>query len=100
MPPLDPEVADLAPDEPTLTPYDQQHAVTYVRLLDAEKDNADWQEVVRIVLHIDPAAEPVAPAVLTRVIWLAPSGWHATVIVNSSPADGRRTNDETCLKQT
>ena len=58
MPPLDPKVEDLAPDEPALTPYDEQHAVTYVRLLDAEKDNADWQEVVRIVLHIDPAAEP------------------------------------------
>ena len=58
MPPLDTEIADLAPDEPTLTPYDRQHAVTYVRLLDAEKDNADWREVARIVLHIDPAVEP------------------------------------------
>ena len=80
MPPLDPEVADLAPDEPTLTPYDQQHAVTYVRLLDAEKDNADWQEVVRIVLHIDPAAEPVRArgayeSHLARAKWVARHGY-------------------------
>ena len=95
MPPLDAKVADMAPDEPTLTPYDEQHAVTYVRLLDAETDNADWQEVARIVLHIDPAARSrLAPAVLSTVIWLARSGWHATAIVISRRADGRRTNDE------
>ena len=50
MPPLNAKVADTAPDEPTLTPYDEQHAVTYARLLDAEKANADWQEVANIVL--------------------------------------------------
>jgi len=55
MPPLDPDLADLAPSEPALTPYDQEHAVTYMRLLDAE--GADWREVVRIVLHIDPDRE-------------------------------------------
>ncbi len=54
MPPLNAKVVDLAPDEPTLTPYDEQHAVTYARLLDAEADNADWREVARIVLQIDP----------------------------------------------
>src|SRR5260370_1296373 len=27
-PPLDPDVADLAPAEPALTPYDQEHAIT------------------------------------------------------------------------
>ena len=80
MPPLDPKVEDLAPDEPTLTPYDEQHAVTYVRLLDAEKANADWQEVVRIVLHIDPAAEPTRArgayeSHLARAKWVARHGY-------------------------
>lgn len=80
MPPLDPKVADLAPDEPTLTPYDQQHAVTYVRLLDAEKDNADWQEVVRIVLRMDPTVEPARAlrcyeSHLARAKWLARHGY-------------------------
>ena len=39
-----------------LTGYDE-HLVTYLRLLDAETDGADWTEVARIVLDIDPARE-------------------------------------------
>ena len=58
MPQLHVKVADTAPDEPALTAYDKEHAVTYARLLDAEADNADWREVARIVLHIDPLSEP------------------------------------------
>ena len=65
MPPLEPTVADSAPDEPALTSYDEQHAVTYARLLDAEADKADWHEVARIVLRIDPASEP-ARALMVR----------------------------------
>jgi hypothetical protein len=57
-PPLDPSVADLAPREPVLTPYDEEHLITYLRVLDADADNADWQEVARLVLHIDPVLEP------------------------------------------
>jgi hypothetical protein len=80
MPPLNAEVADTAPDEPTLTSYDEQHAVTYVRLLDAEKANADWQEVASIVLQIDPVAEPdrarrAYDSHLARAKWLARHGY-------------------------
>jgi hypothetical protein len=32
--------------------------VTYLRLLDAARDGADWTEVARIVLHLDPDREP------------------------------------------
>ncbi len=55
---LDPDVADEAPTAESITPYDEQHFVTYLRLLDAEAEGADWREVARIVLHLDPAAEP------------------------------------------
>ena len=58
QPPLDPPVADQAPDADLLTGYDQEHLVTYLRLLDAEADGADWAEVAQIVLHIDPSREP------------------------------------------
>jgi Uncharacterized conserved protein (DUF2285) len=74
QPPLDPPVADLAPDAETLTPYDQEHLVTYVRLLDAQAAGADWTEVARLVLHIDPATEPAR----ARQAWeshLARAGW-------------------------
>ena len=57
-PPLDPDVADSAPDDKALTSYDEQHVVTYMRLLQAESEGADWREVARIVLHIDPEREP------------------------------------------
>ena len=54
---MPPDVADLAPSDPVLTAYDQEHAVTYMRLLDADAEGADWHEVARIVLHIDPERE-------------------------------------------
>jgi hypothetical protein len=57
-PPLDPDVADEAPSESILTGYDEQHLITYLRLLDAERDGADWTAVARIVLHLDPHREP------------------------------------------
>jgi hypothetical protein len=55
---LDPDIADEAPSAEAITPYDEQHFVTYVRLLDAAAENADWREVARIVLHLDPEVEP------------------------------------------
>lgn len=55
--PPDPNVADAAPTAPILTGYDEQHLVTYLRLLDAAADGADWKEVARTVLHIDVARE-------------------------------------------
>ena len=38
VPPIDPDLADLAPSHPALTPYDEQHAITYMRLLDADAE--------------------------------------------------------------
>jgi hypothetical protein len=50
-PPLDPHVADTAPSESVLTVYDEEHVITYLRLLDADAQGADWREVARVVLH-------------------------------------------------
>ncbi|WP_354134365.1 DUF2285 domain-containing protein [Bradyrhizobium sp. S3.9.1] len=78
-PTLDPDVADSAPDELTLTAYDEQHVVTYVRLLQAEGEGADWREVARIVLHIDPEREPnrartAYESHLARAKWVTEQG--------------------------
>ncbi|WP_247990355.1 DUF2285 domain-containing protein [Bradyrhizobium sp. 186] len=78
-PPLDPNVADLAPTEPAPTSYDEQHIVTYVRLLQAESEGADWREVARIVLHIDPEREPdrarnAYQSHLARAKWMTEQG--------------------------
>jgi hypothetical protein len=40
-----------------LTTYDEEHLVKYLRLLDADLDGADWREVARLVLHLDPEHE-------------------------------------------
>ena len=76
---LDPDVADEAPLAETITPYDEQHFVTYLRLLDADAEGADWREVARIVLHRDPVAEPERSrrcweAHLRRAKWMTEHG--------------------------
>jgi hypothetical protein len=80
MPPLDPEVANLAPDDPILTVYDERHAITYVRMLDADAEDADWREVSLIVLHIDPEREPerarrAFESHLARAKWVSSIGY-------------------------
>jgi hypothetical protein len=56
--PLDPDVADTAPSDSVLTVYDEEHVITYLRMLDANAEGADWREVTRMVLHLDPDREP------------------------------------------
>jgi Uncharacterized conserved protein (DUF2285) len=79
-PPLEPSVVDIAPSGPVLTGYDEQHLVTYLRLLDAEIDGADWREVAKVVLKIDPDSQPqrarrVWESHLTRARWISKSGF-------------------------
>ena len=50
----DPDVADVAPTDPVLTVYDEEHVITYLRMLDADAEGADWREVAQLVLKIDP----------------------------------------------
>ncbi|TIS77280.1 MAG: hypothetical protein E5W94_14345 [Mesorhizobium sp.] len=57
-PPLDLHFADVAPTSSVLTAYDEHCMLTYIRLLDASADGADWREVAHTVLHIDPEQEP------------------------------------------
>jgi hypothetical protein len=41
--PLDPDVADTAPSDSVLTAYDEEHLITYLRLLGADAEGADWR---------------------------------------------------------
>ncbi|MER9177782.1 DUF2285 domain-containing protein [Mesorhizobium sp. M0955] len=77
---LDPDVADEAPTSPVLTGYDEEHMVTYMRLLDAAAEDADWREIAKIVLHIDPAREPERAfraweTHLARARWMTTTGY-------------------------
>jgi hypothetical protein len=63
-----------------LTLYDHEHTVTYLRLLDADAEGADWREVARIVLHLDPVREPMRArkafeSHLARAKWMAGHGY-------------------------
>jgi hypothetical protein len=79
MPAPSPKVADKAPDAPVVTPYDRDHFVTYLRLLDADRACADWAEVARIVLGLDPVKNKRARAVwkshLERAKWMTVQGY-------------------------
>jgi hypothetical protein len=70
----DPVVADIAPSADTLTPYDKDHLVTYLRLLDANTQGADWTEAARIVLGMDPEHEPNGREPSGKVTSSAPNG--------------------------
>ncbi|MEF2074380.1 DNA -binding domain-containing protein [Consotaella aegiceratis] len=77
---LDPDVADEVPWSEKISPYDEAHFVTYMRLLDAESEGADWQEVARIVLHRNPVAEPQRSRRcwedhLRRARWMTKTGY-------------------------
>jgi Uncharacterized conserved protein (DUF2285) len=79
-PPLDPDVADIAPTERSLTLYDHEHAITYMRMLDADAEGADWRAVTRIVLHIDPdqdvqRARRAFESHLARAKWMSREGY-------------------------
>jgi hypothetical protein len=79
-PPLDPDVADTAPSDSVLTAYDEVHLSTYLRLLDAAAEGADWREVARVVLHLDPEqdsdrARRAFDSHLSRAKWMTEHGY-------------------------
>jgi len=82
---LDPDVADDVPWSDSITPYDEQHFVTYLRLLDADDEGADWREAARIVLHRNPTTEPDRTRRcweqhLKRAKWMTESGYRKLLL--------------------
>jgi hypothetical protein len=73
-------VAAVAPIEPFLTGYGMDNLVTYLRLLDADADGADWREVARIVLRLDVEQDPkrakqIWQSHLSRAKWMTTNGF-------------------------
>jgi hypothetical protein len=71
---------DHPPDSAELTPYDEQHLATYLRLLDADEEGADWKEAVRIIFGLDADREPQRARIvydnhLARARWMTQSGY-------------------------
>jgi len=75
-----PSFKDRPPESDTLTDYDESHLVTYLRLLDAAEEGADWQEAVTIIFHLDPTrdlvrAQTVYDSHLARARWMTEHGY-------------------------
>lgn len=71
---------DSPPQVETITEYDERHLVTYIRMLDATAEGADWREIVHILFGLDAEQEPErAKAVhdnhLDRAKWMTEAGY-------------------------
>lgn len=76
IPPFD----DRPPQTLRVNSYDERHFVTYLRLLDAETERADWREIVNVIFRIDPETEPdrartVYESHLARAKWMTETGY-------------------------
>ena len=77
---MTPPFEDRAPADDRITAYDERHFVTYLRILDAADERADWREVASIVFGLDANAEPdrarqVHDSHLSRARWMAEHGY-------------------------
>ncbi|RVG25667.1 DUF2285 domain-containing protein [Sinorhizobium meliloti] len=60
--------------------YDEAHFSSYLRLLDADAEGADWREAVKIIFGVDPDAEPdrarrIHETHLARARWMTQEGY-------------------------
>lgn len=74
------KILDAPPDEARVTDYDLAHRVIYLRLLDAAAEGADWREVARVVLGLDPDRDPeraqrIHDSHLARARWMTEAGY-------------------------
>jgi len=72
--------ADHPPQSASMTAYDRQHLVLYVRLLDAAEEGAEWTEVVRVLFGLDAKQDPerarrVYDSHLARARWMTEHGY-------------------------
>lgn len=75
-----PPFEDRAPADDRITAYDECHFVTYLRILDAAAEGADWSQVAAVVFGLDAATEPdrarqVHDSHLARARWLTEQGY-------------------------
>ena len=86
----DSNVAYEIPWSDSITEYDNQHDETYLRLLDADEEGVNKDEMARTILGIDPTTEPerarkAVTSHLARSRWMTEVGYRAF----SLPADLR-----------
>jgi hypothetical protein len=80
MPMTRPDFEDSPPQTDRVSAYDEAHLATYLRLLDADEEDADWREVARIVFSLDVDADPerarrIHDTHLARARWMTEKGY-------------------------
>lgn len=75
-----PPFEDRPPELDRVGPYDHKHLTSYLRLLDAEAEGADWREAVAVIFGLDPEKEPkraklVHDSHLARAHWMTEKGY-------------------------
>lgn len=75
-----PAFEDRPPRTEHVNAYDERHLATYLRLLDAAEEGADWREVVAAIFEIDPEHEPgrakiIHESHLARARWMSAAGY-------------------------
>jgi hypothetical protein len=73
-------IAVEAPNDATLTGYDQAHASHVSSPSRCRNDGADWREVARLVLGCDPDTDPECArrtydSHLARARWMTTNGY-------------------------
>lgn len=71
---------DTPPTGAALTDYDRAQLKTYLRLLDAAADGADWREAAAVIFGLDVAADPerarqIHDRHLERARWMTEHGY-------------------------
>jgi hypothetical protein len=75
-----PQFLDEPPHGEKLTTYDREHMTLYLRILDADRDGADWREAVQILFGLNADLDPercrkLHAAHLARAKWMSESGY-------------------------
>lgn len=75
-----PPFENHVPADDHITAYDERHFVTYLRLLDAADEGADWREVTSIIFGLDAKddaerARSVHDSHLKRARWMTEHGY-------------------------
>jgi Uncharacterized conserved protein (DUF2285) len=75
-----PHFLDEPPQGQHLTSYDREHMTLYLRLLDANRDGADWREAVHILFGLNPDLDTekcrkIHNAHLARAKWMTEHGY-------------------------
>jgi hypothetical protein len=88
-------LADRAPAAKSLTPYDEAHLVTYLRLLDANASGEPTDAMTQIVLDANPAltesqARRAVTSHLKRAQWISAEGYRDFLKKPDSQRKNRR----------